>query len=137
MVVRTRLSVTLDVHCMFCSLSLSLSLPLPFYHNHPCFLCFIAYFHCPACSTYDPGPLHSATPIFLFCSILKIFRADYTYSTLNMTMSRSSAKAGNLRFPCHKPDAAFSTQDGIRGRLPYVHFLKLETANSSETVVPI
>jgi hypothetical protein len=82
LVARTHLSVTLDVHCVFCSLSLSSS---PFlYHKHPCFLCFITdfshivsspiqpekigvtYFHCPACCTYDPGPLHSDTPIFLF-----------------------------------------------------------------------
>jgi len=57
----------------------------------------VTYFQCPVCFTYvyDPAPLHSATPIFLSCTVLIIFRPVYTYSTLNMTTSRPAAKTSN------------------------------------------
>ena len=97
MVARTRLSVTLDyIACFVLS-------PTPFlYHNHPCFLwsqIFLTSFHLP----YNPKrlvspifivpcvpptcmtPPHCIAPLlFSFsCTVLIIFRADYTYSTLN------------------------------------------------------
>jgi hypothetical protein len=146
----------LHVHCKLCSLSLSLSSTPFLYHNHFCFLCFITdfshivsspvqtekistiFFHCPACWTYDPGPVHNATPIFFFLYNTQNFphRLHVQYPLYDhgnslsqdgqpVTWARSSNSrltVYSVRFPYHKPNAAFSTQDGIRGRLLSVDF---------------